>query len=96
MNKPVTELPQRAIQALEGGNVIEAIKIVRADTGLGLKEAKAVVDNWNKRHPGRQSSMSQGQGPHQRELPSNTNLFAVLALVAAGIAGWMLYTGGTL
>lgn len=37
-------LPEAAIAALRDGSVIEAIKIVREQTGLGLKEAKDAVD----------------------------------------------------
>jgi len=37
-------LPQNAIQALECGNKIEAIKHYRAATGVGLKEAKDFIE----------------------------------------------------
>jgi len=37
-------LPQDAIQALERGNKIEAIKHYRAATGVGLKEAKDFIE----------------------------------------------------
>ncbi|MEO5695252.1 MAG: ribosomal protein L7/L12 [Usitatibacter sp.] len=37
-------LPQAALDALKAGNTIEAIKIVREATGVGLAEAKAIVD----------------------------------------------------
>jgi len=37
-------LPPDAARALARGDKIEAIKLVRAETGLGLKEAKAWVD----------------------------------------------------
>ena len=43
-------LPPDAIDALARGETIEAIKRVRAATGLGLKEAKDLVDAY--RHPG--------------------------------------------
>jgi len=43
-------LPADAIDALARGETIEAIKRVRAATGLGLKEAKDLVDAY--RHPG--------------------------------------------
>ncbi len=35
-----------AIAALHDGNKIEAIKITRAETGLGLKEAKELVEAY--------------------------------------------------
>ncbi len=38
---------RRQIEQAVGRNAkIEAIKILRADTGLGLKDAKAVIDTW--------------------------------------------------
>lgn len=39
-------LPAEALAALSRGQVIEAIKIVRAATGLGLKEAKDLVERY--------------------------------------------------
>ena len=38
------KLPSEAISALEQGRTIEAIKIVRERTGLGLKESKELVE----------------------------------------------------
>ena len=32
--------------ALQRGKAIEAIRILREDTGLGLKDSKAVIDHW--------------------------------------------------
>ncbi|MGH8027361.1 MAG: ribosomal protein L7/L12 [Pseudoxanthomonas sp.] len=39
-------LPAEALAALSRGQLIEAIKIVRAATGLGLKEAKDLVEGY--------------------------------------------------
>jgi ribosomal protein L7/L12 len=41
-----TRLPQAAIDALNAGDKIEAIRIVREATGLGLKEAKDAVESY--------------------------------------------------
>ena len=44
------DLPREAIAALEHGNKIEAIKFVRMAQGVGLKEAKGIVEafiEWN-------------------------------------------------
>lgn len=46
-----TTLSAEAIAALENGNVIEAIKITREKTGLGLKEAKDAVEAHGGRRP---------------------------------------------
>ena len=42
---PFNGLPTEAIAAISRGQLIEAIKIVRQATGLGLKEAKDLVDS---------------------------------------------------
>lgn len=43
MTEKIT-LPPEAVEALRGGNKIEAIKLMRQKTGIGLAEAKAVVE----------------------------------------------------
>lgn len=43
---PVHGLPAEAIAAISRGQLIEAIKMVRQATGLGLKEAKDLVDGY--------------------------------------------------
>jgi len=47
-----TSLPPRAQAALDSGNKIMAIKIVRESTGMGLAEAKFLVDRAERRPPG--------------------------------------------
>lgn len=39
------QLPDDVLNALQHGQVIEAIKLLRAASGLGLKEAKDVIDS---------------------------------------------------
>jgi hypothetical protein len=41
---PFADLPPAAAEALRAGNKIQAIKIYREATGVGLKEAKDAVD----------------------------------------------------
>lgn len=41
---PGVGLPSDVVEALQAGNKIEAIKRLRAQTGMGLAEAKAAVD----------------------------------------------------
>ena len=53
-------LPPGAIDAIARGETIEAIKRVRAATGLGLKEAKDLVDAY--RHPGAANRQSSATG----------------------------------
>lgn len=44
-------LSAQAIAALSRGRKIEAIKIVRQQTGLGLKQSKALVEAYEQQHP---------------------------------------------
>ena len=37
----------RIEDSLQAGQKIDAIRTLRADTGLGLKDAKSVIDNWH-------------------------------------------------
>ncbi len=46
-----SELPSEAVAALESGNKIEAIKIVRISRGFGLKESKDLVESYLLQHP---------------------------------------------
>lgn len=46
MNEPTPSIPLAAIAALENGNKIEAIKIVRVTLNLGLKDSKDIVDAY--------------------------------------------------
>jgi hypothetical protein len=41
---PLPDLPAEALAAMREGRTIDAIRIVREATGLGLKEAKELVD----------------------------------------------------
>ena len=47
-NKPrrSSDLPKAAVQALRHGNLIEAIKVVRQERNVGLKEAKEAVEAY--------------------------------------------------
>jgi hypothetical protein len=50
-NPSGTALPAAAVAALRQGNKIEAIKVARAELGLGLKEAKDAVEDYERAHP---------------------------------------------
>lgn len=51
MNTKDSKLTDDAITAIESGQLIQAIKITRAKTGLGLKESKDVVEAYIELHP---------------------------------------------
>ena len=44
MTNDTNPLPENVVEALRQGQTIEAIKLLRLATGLGLKEAKDAVD----------------------------------------------------
>jgi hypothetical protein len=43
---PIPMWVRNAVHSLEGGLKVEAIKIIRTNTGLGLKEAKDIADRY--------------------------------------------------
>ncbi len=49
------EMPREALDALRAGHLIDAIKITREKTGLGLKESKDLVERYLKEHPQEQA-----------------------------------------
>lgn len=51
MNKANQDLPNEAIKALERGSKIEAIKCIRIAYGVGLKEAKDIVEQYIEKSP---------------------------------------------
>lgn len=58
MNEKQPSLPAAAIAALEKGSKIEAIKIVRMERGIGLKEAKDAVEDYLETSPDLQRRMN--------------------------------------
>jgi hypothetical protein len=68
MEKKIT-LPPDAVSALHEGHKTEAIKLVRAQRGLGLKEAKEQVEAFLRAEPSVHESFiemrarSRGAGP---------------------------------
>ncbi|HTE41890.1 MAG TPA: ribosomal protein L7/L12 [Steroidobacteraceae bacterium] len=50
MNPSDVQLSGPAMRAVQAGHKIEAIKLVREATGLGLKEAKQAVEAYQAQH----------------------------------------------
>jgi len=59
-------LSTAAISALHLGNKIEAIKIVREERNIGLKEAKDAVEDYVRSQPALQSSLAAAQTEAKR------------------------------
>jgi len=76
-------LPQTAIAALEQGNTIEAIKIVRLERDLGLKESKDLVEAYLKSRPDLQRRVEAVQAEAREGFVRWLVIFLTLAAVAA-------------
>ncbi|GAA4080776.1 ribosomal protein L7/L12 [Actinomadura miaoliensis] len=85
---PVVGVPaatrDRALELIGQGRVIQAIKEVRMDTGLGLKEAKDFVDALKDgRVPPRPVIGAATLSDRVREFKANADVEAAIALVRA-------------
>ena len=58
MSHATQELPGDALAALERGSKIEAIKHVRMERNVGLKDAKEIVEEFLRHHPEVQGRMA--------------------------------------
>ncbi|NOR36799.1 MAG: hypothetical protein GQ577_08635 [Woeseiaceae bacterium] len=58
MNYNDLEISDQVIAAIDAGRKIEAIKILREESGLGLKEAKDVVDSLTRARRGESGATS--------------------------------------
>jgi ribosomal protein L7/L12 len=83
------QLPSAAVAALRQGNKIEAIKIVRQERGIGLKEAKDAVDLYLQADPLLQSKFAAAQAGSKRSC-----LLWLTILVALALIGYYLFSKG--
>jgi len=80
--------PAAAEAALLKGNKIEAIKIVREERGIGLKEAKDLVEQHVKTHLGLQMQMESAQAENRQGfLPWLMAVIVIGGLVYYFVAG---------
>ena len=75
-------LPNAAVEMLWRGEVIEAIKLVRVEQNLGLKEAKDLVDAYIRSQPSLRQKMEQTQS----EMWQKLKLGLLIALIVAAAA----------
>jgi len=78
-------LPPEAIDALQRGNKIEAIKIVREASKLDLKDAKDRVDDYVKNDPVLQQKFASAQAE------STGSLVRWLIIIAVAILGYYFF-----
>jgi len=81
-------LPPEAIDALQRGNKIEAIKIAREAQKLDLKDAKDKVDDYVKNDPVLKQKFASAQAE------TTGNLVRWLILITLAIAGYYLFVAG--
>jgi hypothetical protein len=82
-SSPAPALPQTAVAQLEQGHTIEAIKIVRLESGLGLKESKDLVDAYLKSRPDLQRRLEAAQAETQQGFVRWLVIFLALAAAVA-------------
>jgi len=81
-------LPAEVLEAISEGRKIEAIKLLREETGLGLANAKVLVDQaWRDHGPERTVPSFADQPSGQGRL-----IVSVVLLVTLAFA-WYVYTG---
>ena len=75
------KLTEEAIVQLRQGRMIEAIKITRTSTNLGLKEAMQQVEAYLLAHPEIEIQKTQ--------LPQEFRLWLMIIVIGAGILFWL-------
>lgn len=91
MQKPTgrpTTISPEALQALQQGQLITAIKITRQQTGLGLKESKDLVDAYLAKNP---SLQQQFQNQSHALKPNGLIVLLVLLLLLGAIIYFFLF-----
>ena len=81
-------LPIEATLAINDGNVIEAIKLVRSAEGLDLVQAKARVDRYLDSNPALKEKVDQVRREARNRLIRNVLLFG--AVVVAALIWWFV------
>lgn len=88
MNDDNSVLPSDAVAALRRGSKIEAIKCVRIARGVGLKEAKEIVEQFLDQSPRVKSRMDSANREQARG-----SLGWFLLAAAIGVAAYYLLAG---
>lgn len=75
-----TKIPPEALQVLREGKLIDAIKITREKTSLGLKESKDLVDQYLQDHPQEQARIQEQLAQRSR---GGIKLFVLIFFILA-------------
>ncbi len=80
-------LSNAAVELLWRGDVIGAIKVVRVERNLGLKEAKDLVDAYIRSQPSLRQKLEQAQAEAWRKLKRGL----IVALIFAAVAAYIFF-----
>ena len=83
-----TELPAKVMEAIVDGRKIEAIKMLRESTGLGLANAKVLIDRASRIHGPKNSP-----NPFVPQAAGLTKLFAALIAILVLAACYYFIVG---
>ncbi len=86
---PPSTLPAEVASALQRGEKLEAIKLLREATGLGLKEAKDLVEStlgWQT--AARQANLAPGEAPR-----SKLAGWILAGAIIVGLLAWYVLRG---
>ena len=81
-------LPNAAIEMLWRGEMVEAIKLVRVERHLGLKESKDLVDAYMRSQPALRQKLEQAQTVTWQTLKR-----VIIALIVAAAAAYFFFQG---
>ena len=81
------EIPHEALDAVRAGQLIDAIKITREKTGLGLKESKNLVEQYLKEHPQEQALIQEQLAQRSR---GGIQIFILIFIILV-ILVWFFY-----
>lgn len=82
------ELPHKAVKALANNRKIEAIKILRKEKGIGLKEAKEQVEAYIAGDPVLKAQMAKNT-----IRVSSSGCLTFIALICLVVVAYVLLTG---
>jgi ribosomal protein L7/L12 len=80
-------LSNAAVELLWRGDMIGAIKVVRVERNLGLKEAKDLVDAYIRSQPSLRQKLAQAQAEAWRKVKRGL----IVALIFAAVAAYIFF-----
>ncbi|WP_436897036.1 50S ribosomal protein L7/L12 [Acinetobacter gyllenbergii] len=81
------KIPPEALNVLRAGQLIDAIKITREKTGLGLKESKDLIDQYLQDHPQEQAQIQEQLAQRSR---GSIKVFILMLLIFATVIWFMM------